>query len=990
MAPPRKKGSKGASATASRHVWNKGDLVLAKVKGHPWWPAQVSDPDDFGYAIDRRKVFVYFFGTKQIGFVQPVDVKSFTSETKKSLLAKTQVKNTITDFTRALKEICEASKGLGGRTDDDSQVSLNEGSDTSIEEAVEHEEEDQLEENISSALVSRGHKRNINVLRATPSETFERETRSRSHVGNGLETRQSAEKAKGLATYEPNKKRRKLLASNEEPDRRSSAAANAKKALPPRRLSSRHSRTSEASVTDGLVDTTDFSDQTAIDRLATIDSGISANHKKEGELADVLDQLAECFADGNLNTLHPVKDIGSPNEHLPECTYNSDGISFMVNTVEASHDLLKTSPIHSSVGTEEVSGSNGASQHALKEKAEDIVPQTLLPKKKRRASRRLERDPENTNVETDEQLHSASLHAQQSEGLAKSGPSEYQRRKRTTSLVHSQVQGSQPAGNDSNQEYAVVKEEVRATVITSDTCGSLEVLPSASLAPDQSESLETTSIRESPELEKRNHVLARLSKVSGERDALGREGKVWAISSLENHMNASNPRGEPVLDSQDVESHASLVKQATDSRFTAERDTSLPPKADKYRIRSSIADGEAALPPSKRRQRALEAMSACAAEAAAVESSTKVEEFDLPAAVQSSHENETQSIKQEEPHLLQHPSPQIAVEKPQDCELRMQSVLAEHENLPASQPGDDEEKLAESTSLNEQHIAGSETTKPSSNGGPSLTKDLDTTVLTPRKGESGKSRQLKGASHGKIADGSKASSDGKSKLKAKIFDASQDKAAHDNAVKHPEHFPKQIVLSQSRGVGLSKVPSETKSGFKDLIRATSSNEKSRLEILGAFRTQEESNTNKVRAAVEAAQRAKEALMKRQVLYSKSEYSNDLGGTPSPNGSSLLNSPGHNSLAASSGMVSRDMSQHIAGCDLTTGSDLFGTSGQDAKTSPSRSLSSKDATLAGDTEASVARDTFEGMLETLSRTKESIARATRHALECAKFGIVDQD
>lgn len=27
---------------------------------------QVSEPDEFGYAKDRRKVFVYFFGTKQM------------------------------------------------------------------------------------------------------------------------------------------------------------------------------------------------------------------------------------------------------------------------------------------------------------------------------------------------------------------------------------------------------------------------------------------------------------------------------------------------------------------------------------------------------------------------------------------------------------------------------------------------------------------------------------------------------------------------------------------------------------------------------------------------------------------------------------------------------------------------------------------------------------------------------------------------------------
>jgi hypothetical protein len=46
-------------------------------------------------------------------------------------------------------------------------------------------------------------------------------------------------------------------------------------------------------------------------------------------------------------------------------------------------------------------------------------------------------------------------------------------------------------------------------------------------------------------------------------------------------------------------------------------------------------------------------------------------------------------------------------------------------------------------------------------------------------------------------------------------------------------------------------------------------------------------------------------------------------------------------------------------------------------------------LSGGTEAAVARDAFEGMIETLSRTKESIGRATRHAIDCAKYGIANE-
>ncbi|GAB2275282.1 ENHANCER OF AG-4 protein [Dionaea muscipula] len=42
-----------------------------------------------------------------------------------------------------------------------------------------------------------------------------------------------------------------------------------------------------------------------------------------------------------------------------------------------------------------------------------------------------------------------------------------------------------------------------------------------------------------------------------------------------------------------------------------------------------------------------------------------------------------------------------------------------------------------------------------------------------------------------------------------------------------------------------------------------------------------------------------------------------------------------------------------------------------------------------TDAAVNRDAFEGMIETLSRTKESIGRATRLAIDCAKHGIANE-
>ena len=56
-------------------------------------------------------------------------------------------------------------------------------------------------------------------------------------------------------------------------------------------------------------------------------------------------------------------------------------------------------------------------------------------------------------------------------------------------------------------------------------------------------------------------------------------------------------------------------------------------------------------------------------------------------------------------------------------------------------------------------------------------------------------------------------------------------------------------------------------------------------------------------------------------------------------------------------------------------------------SPFNSIQQKK--LAGHDEANVARRSFKDFLATMTRTKESIARATRLAIECAKFGIAGE-
>ncbi|KAI3760079.1 hypothetical protein L1987_50469 [Smallanthus sonchifolius] len=111
MAPSRRRGaSKAAAAAAACRKWKVGDLVLAKVKGFPAWPATVSEPEKWGYSTDWKKVLVFFFGTQQIAFCNPADVEAFTEEKKESLMNKRHGKGA--DFLRAVREIIDSYEEL--------------------------------------------------------------------------------------------------------------------------------------------------------------------------------------------------------------------------------------------------------------------------------------------------------------------------------------------------------------------------------------------------------------------------------------------------------------------------------------------------------------------------------------------------------------------------------------------------------------------------------------------------------------------------------------------------------------------------------------------------------------------------------------------------------------------------------------------------------------------------------------------------------------
>ncbi|CAN8264919.1 unnamed protein product [Cochlearia groenlandica] len=121
MAPGRKRG---ASKAKDKGQLILGDLVFAKVKGFPAWPAKISRPEEWGRAPDPKKYFVQFFGTQEIAFVSPPDIQAFTSEAKNKLLSRCQGK-TVKYFAQAVKEICTAFEEL---QNDKSNVLGNEDS----------------------------------------------------------------------------------------------------------------------------------------------------------------------------------------------------------------------------------------------------------------------------------------------------------------------------------------------------------------------------------------------------------------------------------------------------------------------------------------------------------------------------------------------------------------------------------------------------------------------------------------------------------------------------------------------------------------------------------------------------------------------------------------------------------------------------------------------------------------------------------------------
>ena len=148
------------------------------------------------------------------------------------------------------------------------------------------------------------------------------------------------------------------------------------------------------------------------------------------------------------------------------------------------------------------------------------------------------------------------------------------------------------------------------------------------------------------------------------------------------------------------------------------------------------------------------------------------------------------------------------------------------------------------------------------------------------------------------------------------------------------------------------------------------------------------NAKTMKHLIAAAQAKRRLVAQSQCL--PPGLNNVLGGTPSPSTVQPF-------LSISSNFVQADQQgvyEHPTSVSPSTNGHHSASQIQlEAEENEERRVGSVQrvvgGSLSGGTEAAVARDAFEGMIETLSRTKESIGRATRLAIDCAKYGIANE-
>lgn len=1094
MAPAKRRGGK----TAACRQWRLGDLVLAKVKGFPAWPAKISRPEDWEQLPDPRKVFVYFFGTDEIGFCAPTDVQAFTSELKNKLSAKCRGKAE-TDFTRAVKEICEEYDEKGTEKED-FMPEIDDGKSRSyIDES--------LKDSAEKVQFAKNDKNQEATDESEEMLKMQKDTFVKKHdIKREVHRQENWQKTHGVG--ENKKKPATSLIASDKKDRKMlySVQVGLKKHSSLSTSKSDNMR----SILKIKKPTSHFEDHLRSDVAGAVPTSHFENHLR----SDVSGAVS-LITEPELKTTK--RDFKRSSES--ESNIHNDGDNIL-NFSSYLEEIRIQSPDTGIISEQTMSEKQFGQKRQSIEK--EIRGSRLVPESELLDRRKTVTDNIASNFVSFK-------HGNTEESIQDSN-------------CKDNLKGEKDFENIHENSVPNVKDHVLSTFVTKDN--EVRVVPNTSLQensilkkkrkvlkkhnsglstlPERSDNQIKINIctEEENVLEvlsgvdhrkKRTQIKARKHKLNFDEhlhsvkrariEAEDETMKIFEGSNKGGIVSANDNNGENMaadnacvlnechlrtnnnLSSNSLETEGDLPHGQMSSIFM-ERPMCLPPKADKYRLRSSLPSDEAALPPSKRRHRAQEAMSACVAEAAtalvepvATGVTGQDDAYKISADEKSytkCFDNDKKSVKGNEEcvkvdTLIQKEATETGgskkpvvssdsyqsfirfssepakwVEEKQIDPFFEDSLSSKH--MDKWQVGDKDERTQRSAhakmsteSLTDpkmeeqklQSVTASVLPSPKKQDGSNLASWQVNSISTPpikayvaQKGEAeqyeykSKSIRVKKSCATPAKKNSRGFKKDHGQSGSEKFNQGQ--LAKQLAVrKHEQVSPIKSGTEPSaeKATGLSKFNVKINGTAAMKLDGVSLPTELHLEKANKLRkvydaakevklrtmsndsdiaTPSTSMKHLIAAAQAKREQARSAALPHSVSIEETENSIPFISSPSPirGSSSDHSSPLQHHLDGEATEDTKDAIAHTESRSPRVNVQQWGLPNtMDLESSEEGKISSErksvGGTLSGDTEAAIARDTFEGMLETLSRTKESIGRASRHAIDCAKYSLAGE-
>ncbi|XP_058090300.1 ENHANCER OF AG-4 protein 2 [Magnolia sinica] len=999
MPPGRKKG---ANRSKAKNPLSLGDLVLAKVKGFPAWPAKISRPEDWERSPDPKKYFVEFFGTAEIAFVAPVDIQAFTNEAKIKLSARCQGK-TVNDFARAVKEICEAFEELQRKKSSDSVEDIDRTAVGCVTSSND-DGEDRKHLGHHEAFALKDQEEILEQRESDSNEGPDDEAYPLEHSSRSWEDTVAADVKHGILRNTKQKSSPVLSDNNRNKTSNEGALLPNKGGVSITRSASPHkgeiSSSTHAEVSGGA--TCPEHGEAEADLKGQDASGgymfSDAEEKSIGVIGDRHEgspPLAVSLHSKNSGSGQKV--IVKGHRTIKVVSDSKRKVESAVKVHMKSHGALKLSKHESSGAYHEFP----ESRDHLKD---EIICKTVQGK-----------------ITTCGSMKGSSPHASKSDTDVGSG-------KKTKSLLKAKKQFS---GADKTSGVHVHKKATSGNDEEEGNDKGLSSVGCRKKRPRPRRRKNEMAINEDSHLAKRPSV-AEIDDMAEKTTLVSRRSDS-ARSAVEN-------KGDELSESKKSTSH-----------IKAENSTAS--RTETCVAGSHLASDEAVLPPTKRHRRALEAMTDCATKTSGdtTEKSSDFHKNDKsssdndrsPTKVCSRrryhpfdnedeenhrtpvHSGSASTLKTVASNVVSVHNANINQESPSNFQSDVKGVMVE--SLDSARPDDSAAQdmissvkiLKDSLSLTprqnkekskktmESHIAHNpgklESQRPSSEGKPTIllpkispgsvnaAKSVEHKIIKPLIKPSG-TATLKKAQGGSKSSNVVSENSNRSNNQAM--------AQRNKPTSSLEKLKVTAKVISHTNVGSDNVSnvagSPELSTEKDILLGeqvkVSKDDKAATPLTDSKFTDSSTSMKHLIAAAQAKRREAHSQSLPHANPFPASISSPLvahGRSPSPVSAVHPFSSGN--------VMQHDMKGFHAHTSLASPTAHFGNLVPQNQIDPEEYQSgrvtpgyrTRGGSLSGGTEAAVARDAFEGMIETLSRTKESIGRATRLAIDCAKYGIASE-